>query len=174
MPSAASGDRVPRMESVLEGWSEFNLAIAGAGAALAGLIIVAMSVNIREILQTGTIAARAAASIGALVLAVTASCLALIPAQPLWLLGSEILVGTLVAGWLELAAVRAILRENRRVGSPPAKITVGVLPLLGFGIGSVLMIAGVEGGYYGVAIGAVLAIISAVLLSWIALVEILR
>ena len=115
---ATCSGRVRRMDTMLEGWTEFNLAIAGAGAALAGLIIVAMSVNIREILQTATIPARAAASIGALMLGVTASCLALIPRQPLWALGLEILVGTAVATWLELTAARAIVRENRANGSP--------------------------------------------------------
>jgi hypothetical protein len=33
---------------MLEGWGEFIVATAGAAAALAGLIIVAMSVNIKR------------------------------------------------------------------------------------------------------------------------------
>src|SRR4051812_21596432 len=162
------------MESVLEGWNEFNMALAGAGAALAGLIIVAMSVNIREILKTATIPARAAASIGALVLGVAASCLALIPAQPIWALGIEILIGTVIAGALEIGAVRAILREDRKLGSPILKSAAGVAPIIAFAIGSVVLVTGNADGFYGVAIGSVLAIVSAVLLSWIALVEILR
>ncbi|KQX05642.1 MULTISPECIES: hypothetical protein [unclassified Leifsonia] len=162
------------MDTMLEGWTEFNLAIAGAGAALAGLIIVAMSVNIREILQTATIPARAAAFIGALLLGVTASCLALIPRQPLWALGVEILVGTVVAAWLEFAAARTIVREDRANGSPLLKNAAGIAPLVAFAAGSVLLIIGEADGYYGVAIGSILAILSAVLLSWIALVEILR
>lgn len=42
------------MESVgVAGWTEFDVAMAGAGAALAGLIIVAISVNIEPMLQAG-------------------------------------------------------------------------------------------------------------------------
>ncbi|MET0725629.1 MAG: hypothetical protein ABWY36_04710 [Leifsonia sp.] len=162
------------MDSALEGWSEFNVAIAGAGAALAGLIIVAMSVNIREILKTSTIPARAASAIGTLLLGVIAACLALIPGQPLWALGTEVFVGTVIACGLQVNATRSILGEDRHMGSPPLKIVVGSIPLVGFLVGSLMLISGLPGGYYAVAAGTLLAIISAVLLSWIALVEILR
>lgn len=42
----------PGMEH-LEAWHDFNVAMAGATAALAGLVIVAASVNIDKIVKAG-------------------------------------------------------------------------------------------------------------------------
>ena len=44
---------------MIEQWSEFNVAMAGATAALAGLVIVAASVNIGEIVKSRTLTALA-------------------------------------------------------------------------------------------------------------------
>ncbi|MFD1212093.1 hypothetical protein ACFQ36_08570 [Arthrobacter sp. GCM10027362] len=163
------------MESALAGWSDFNVAVAGAGAALAGLLIVAMSVNIVEILKTVTLPVRAGSSIGALVLGVAASCLALIPGQPVWLLGVEVLAGAAVVWLIEVFAARAILREaGQRPAFQAVKILAGSLPPAVFTVGAVLLVAGASDGYAWVAAGSVLSIISAVLFSWVALVEILR
>jgi len=57
------------MSEALEAWTDFNVAMVGATAALAGLLIVAMSVNIGEIMKSVTLPPRAAASIAALVMA---------------------------------------------------------------------------------------------------------
>jgi len=54
------------MEEPFASWSEFNVAVAGAGAALGGLLIVALSVNIQKIAESRGLAARAGASIGSL------------------------------------------------------------------------------------------------------------
>jgi len=164
------------MDTALPGWSDFNVAVAGAGAALAGLLIVAMSVNITRILEAQTLPARAGASIGALVLGLAAACLALVPGQPVWLLGLEVLAGAVLAWVLEAFAVRAILRE-RGQGGPAGragKVLAGVLPPAAFTVGGLLLAAGNANGYTWVAAGSVLAIIGSVLFSWVALVEILR
>ena len=67
------------MAELLEGWADFNVAMVGATAALAGLLIVAMSVNISTIMSSPTLPARAASSIAALVLAIVAGALGLVP-----------------------------------------------------------------------------------------------
>ena len=64
---------------------------AGASAALAGLVFVALSVNIAHILQYSNLPSRAAATIGSLILILVSSMAALIH-QPMQVLGIEILI----------------------------------------------------------------------------------
>ena len=59
----------------LEAWSEFNVAMVGATAALAGLVIVAASVNIGDIIKSVSLTARLAAGIAGLVLALAGSAI---------------------------------------------------------------------------------------------------
>ncbi|NKX50869.1 hypothetical protein HER39_09880 [Arthrobacter deserti] len=160
------------MENAFADWSDFNVAVAGAGAALAGLLIVAMSVNIAETLNAATLPARAGASVGTVMLAVAASCLALVPGQPVWLLGAEVLAGAGVVWLLEAHAARPILREPGQRGAVRAmKVLVGALPPAVFTAGAALLAAGADSAYAWVAAGSVLAFLGAVLFSWIALVE---
>lgn len=159
----------------LEGWTDFNVATAGATAALAGLIIVALSVNIREALKAPTIPSRVAAAIAGLILALIASLAALVPAQPLWAIGSEILVTTVAAGAMQYRASGYILKDRE---GPAAwrlpKAAFGVLPVLAYLTASIVLIAGAPWGFGLVAVGAILAIVSSVTVAWVVLVEILR
>ncbi|GAA1751008.1 hypothetical protein [Agromyces humatus] len=171
------------MADVIEGWSEFNVAMLGATAALAGLLIVAMSVNIAEIMKAATLPSRAAAAIATLVVAIVATALGLVPSQPHWLYGAEVLAATLVAVGLEVHAIRTILGEPGTTGGARiAKSVVGILPLAAFAIGAVLLIVGgtgsglalVAAGLAFLAAGSVLAVVTAILYAWIVLVEVLR
>lgn len=156
------------------GWSEFYVAVAGATAALAGLIIVAMSVNIERIIATRSVPARAACAIGALVLAVAACCLALIPGQPTWALGVEVLAGVVLLWALWIALLRIVL-VDRAPGQPglPKYGIAFVSPAL-FTVAGVVLAAGAVDGLYWLAAASVVSIIAGVVFSWVALVEILR
>jgi hypothetical protein len=165
------------MHPALEGWSEFNVAVAGAGAALGGLLIVAISVNIKAITDSPRLAARAGAAIAALILGVVAVSLALIPAQPLWVLGLEILLGSAVAIWLAIRAAVTVVRdasagEFKRFDA--LNIVMFALPLAGYTVGGVLLLFLVAGGFYAIAFATLFALVGAVVFSWVALVEILR
>jgi hypothetical protein len=171
------------MSEALDGWSEFNVAMVGATAALAGLLIVAMSVNIGEIMKTATLPSRAAAAIATLVVAIVTTALGLVPGQPYWLYGVEVLAAALIACWLEARAISTILGEpGRNAGERVAKSVVGLLPLAAFVAGAVLLIAGglvggvamVGLGLAFIAAGTVLAVATAILYAWIVLVEVLR
>lgn len=163
----------------LDAWHDFYVASAGAAAALAGLIIVAMTVNIATILKMAAMPARAAATIGSLTLSVVVSVSTLIPGQPMWLLGAETLFFSLGALSLGVVAARQILQH--RQGSEGVstrarifKIIVVLAQIAPFLVGSTLLLAGVEGGLYWNAAGIVLIFIGSVLSAWILLVEILR
>jgi hypothetical protein len=160
----------------LDAWHDFYVASAGAAAALAGLIIVAMTVNIGTILQMAAMPSRAAATIGSLTLSVVVSVSSLIPGQPLWLLGAETVVFSLGAGALAVTAARQIVRHRGEVAGPPivGKVAVVLAQILPFLVGGVLLLAGVDAGLFWNAAGIVLVFIGSVLSAWILLVEILR
>ena len=164
------------MTEPLASWSEFNVAMVGATAALAGLLIVAMSVNIAEIMKSVTLPPRAASSIAALVLAITAGAFGLIPGQPVVAYGVEVLIAALVAGLFQVHAIRVVARERHVAPMDRAlKSIAGVLPVAAFLAGAVLVVIGAaEVGLITMAIGSVLSIIAALIIAWVVLVEVLR
>jgi hypothetical protein len=165
------------MESALASWGEFNVAIAGAGAALGGLLIVALSVNIKQIAESRGLAARAGAAISALILGVVLACAALIPDQPLGAFGIEVLVGTLAGGVIAALAARAILQDDtpgNRHNWDIQHIASFVFPLVMYAAGGVLLLLSMPAGLLVLALATIVALIGAVLFSWVALVEILR
>ncbi len=169
----------------LDGWHDLFVASAGAAAALAGLIIVAMSVNIKEIIAIKSMPSRAGTSIAALVLIVVVSIGALIPVQPSWLLGLE----TFVFGLTALAfAVDSTVRltqdarssrageYTRPVGNLIANGLISLLQVVPFIVGGLLLWLGGEPnvGAAWIAAGILLVFIGAVVNAWVMLVEILR
>ena len=164
------------MSEPLASWSEFNVAMVGATAALAGLLIVAMSVNIAEIMKSATLPPRAASSIAALVLAITAGAFGLIPAQPVVAYGIEVLIAALVAGVFQVHAIRVVAGERDVAATERVlKSIAGVLPVAAFLAGAGLVVAGtVEVGLITMAVGSVLSVIAALIIAWVVLVEVLR
>ena len=163
------------MVDELELWSEFNVAIVGAAAALAGLVIVAASVNIREIIQARTLTARLAAAIAALVLAIIVSALGLVPSIAAGWFGWIVLACALVAGVFQVNATRVIAtdpatEDRARI----AKSVLGFLPIVAYLAAGGAVLLGHPSGLYLAAAGALVAITATLLLSWIVLVEVLR
>lgn len=154
--------------------------MAGASAALAGLIMIAISVNIKEVLRFPSVSARAAAAIAALVVAVVASCVALMP-QPGLAMGIELLIAVAVLWPIQVHAYRALLAPSPTDTGPRRSTSwravsgsLGFLPPLGFTIGAAMLVAGLDSGAFAIAFGSVIAVVSAVLFAWVAMVEILR
>jgi hypothetical protein len=90
-------------------WTNFFVAGAGASAALAGLVIVAISVNPVRILQFPHMPARAATTVARLVLILVSSMTVLMP-QPPRALGAEVIVFAIAAGMLEIRASKRAIR----------------------------------------------------------------
>ncbi|RMI04893.1 hypothetical protein [Cellulomonas triticagri] len=175
------------MRDALSAWTDFHVAVAGTGGALGGLLVVALSVNVRQIAGSRGLAARAAAAIASVVLGVVLACVALVPGLSLPGFGAVVLVGAVLAGAVTAVAIRYLLvagpdgahdadGRGGTVGVAAEALRAGllVLPVLAFFVGGVLLAADVRGGLVAVAIGTLTALVGAVVFSWVALVEILR
>lgn len=166
------------MEEPFASWSEFNVAVAGAGAALGGLLIVALSVNIQKIAQSRGLAARAGASIASLILGVALCCAALIPGQVTCGYGIQVLVGTALCAVVVVRSAVAVHRDAVSTGyrrsSAERIVMFAVPPALYAVAGLLLVVVPSSIGLVLVAAGTILAIVTTVLFSWVALVEVLR
>ncbi len=165
------------MEESLQAWSGFNVAMVGATAALAGLVIVAASVNIAKIIELGSssLIARLASGIASLVLALIASGLALVPGITAPWLGAILVVATAGSAVFQVNAARAILSDHvpaARAMVP--KSVLGFLPVVAYLASGVAVLMGHPAGLYLGAAGCILAVIAAIVVSWVALVEVLR
>jgi hypothetical protein len=162
--------------SIVTGWESFFVAMAGAAAALAGLIIVAMSVTIKEILASRSLPSRAMATIGSLVLIVIVSGLILIPGQAASPLGIELIVATVFALLLQGFSIVRITQERpRRPASENFfKFVFGVGQILPFAVGAVVVSLGSTLGVYWIAAGTLITIAYAMTNAWVLLVEVQR
>jgi hypothetical protein len=158
-------------------WTNFFIAAAASSAALAGLAIVAISVNVGRILEFPHLPARSAATVARLILILVCSMAALIP-QPSYTLGAEILVFTLAGWFLEIRSNRRAIRAHAELRRPRfeslLESIVGEVQLLPFLLGGILLLTGRPSGYFCVAAGAIAIFIFATLNIWVLLVEILR
>jgi hypothetical protein len=155
-------------------WSDLFVAAAGAGGALAGLIFVAVSINIERILAIEGMPDRALQALLQLLAVAVISLLVLAPSQSNVALGIELLVVavplTFMSGWL---ITRALRTTGRTFRLDPRRFVVaaGTVPFL---IAGVSLIVEAGGGIYWVLAGVIAGIIGGVLNAWVLLVEILR
>ena len=155
-------------------WTDLFVAAAGASAALTGLVFVAVSINIQEILRLPGVPDRALATLILLLGAVVISLLPLIPDQSGTALGLE-----LVAVGIAFIAVIGVTgaRSIRRSDSQAVRFELVALAAMGtvpYVVGGLLLLADAGGGLYWVIGGVIGAIVGAVLNAWVLLVEILR
>ncbi len=157
------------------GWENFLIAEVTAAAALAGLIFVAVSINLSRILALRGVTGRAADALGLLFGLLAAALLGLVPGQPAVCFGAELLaIGALTAVVMLALQVRdARLPELRRKWVI-ARIGASQLGPLLMIIAGATMLAHRGGGLYWMAPGVVTSLGGAMLHAWILLIEIQR
>jgi hypothetical protein len=156
-------------------WKDLFVASAGAAAALAGLVFVAVSINIDRILKFKGLPERALQTVLLLLSVVLVSIIGLIPGQSHIALGAELLGEALVFG----AVIVMLLRRSLPPRSSPHSwrlsrqvvMAAGTVPLI---IGGVSVLAQAGGGLYWTVGGMIFAIAGAVGNAWVLMVEILR
>jgi hypothetical protein len=161
----------------LETWTDFFIAAAGAAAALAGLVIVAISVNIQQILKFAHLPARAAATISTLVL-ILVSCMAGLIRQVPSAFAWEILAFGIGAWIMQLRSNRQAFAAGREFQRPPwesaLETVLGQIQTLPFIVAGILLLQGNRQGIYWMAAGVIAIFIFSVMNVWVLLVEILR
>jgi len=163
------------MIDLLERWTEFNVAMAGATAALAGLVIVAASVNIEKIVASRSLTARVGSGIVLLVLALAVSATGLMPGLDERWFGIVLLALALAGLVIQIFVARAIVADpDPRSRARTGKLAVGFVPTAAYLVAGVLAALGAPAALYFAAAGALLAIVAALVVSWVALVEVLR
>lgn len=156
-------------------WTDFFVAGASASAALAGLVFVAVSINIDRILRVQGLPSRELATVLLLLSVVLVSLVGLIPGQSRAALAGELLgVGLVFAVAILVLTGRSMAsRDRQRLHAFSHWLVVGfgTVPVV---LGGVSLFAEAGGGLYWVAAGIVLATTGAVANAWVLLVEILR
>lgn len=163
----------------MEGWGEFAVAAAGATGALAGLVIVAISVNVTRIAASKPLVAGAAGTIASLVHGVVASLLVLIPEQSRAALATELLVSTLIAAAFYVRAIAIDVGAYRRRDGMTAPILAMVIALsivqyAPFLIACGMLFADLATGLFAVAGGVILLVAVSMLNAWLLLIEVVR
>ena len=157
-------------------WQAFFAAQLGAAATLGGLVFVGLSLNLKTILRYPVLPSRALVALLVILAALVISSLTLIPGQPLFALGLEILASGAAAAimctFFELKSLRKVEVKYRRafIGNLLV-LGASVVPYL---IGGAMLLTGDASGLYFVAAGMIVSMFKIVLEAWVLLVEILR
>ena len=154
---------------------EFFVGVAGAAAALTGLLCLSLSINLQHILGQVWLPRRAALTVMLLFEALVIAILGLVPGQSPAALGAEYLG---VGGGVWLFATGVFTVRRPAVGDYRLPIVLGVvtsqlatLPVI-VAVGSLVARSG--GGLYWLVPAIVLLLGVGVMNAWILLIEILR
>jgi len=158
-------------------WGDFFAAQVGAAAALTGLVIVGISINVTRILAAPGLTGRAAETLVTPTGLLIAASFALVPHQPDAFLGAE-LAGVGMAMFVIPALIQIVAHRagDGRVG-PAAGIPRALLVLLSslpFIVAGVLVFVHAPGALYWTVPGVAVSLIATVINAWVLLIEILR
>lgn len=161
-------------------WREYFVASIGAGAALAGLVFVAISINLREILRYPGLVGRSAEALILLLSLVFVGLVGVAPSPSASVTGLEIalVAGVIwaVVGWILIGQVRGIQDRAEQVtrGQVVARILMTQLATIPAIVGGLSLALGVGFGLQWLVVGAIFALAAGVLDAWVLLIEILR
>ena len=157
-------------------WSDFSVAVVGASAALTGLLVVAVSINIERILAIDALTGRSLSTMVLFIVPLVIGTLLLVPEQPRTALGVELMITGTAAG----VGLLRINRPGNRGKQEPrfSWLLVRLLPSVTITtflvVAGASLIAGVGGGLYWVAPAAIEAFLGGLVTVWVLLVEIRR
>ncbi len=157
-------------------WANFGLAAAAAAATLAGLLFVALSINLQRILAFPNLPGRAAQTLILFATPLVIGIFLVVPGQSPTVLGWELLVTGATVGAVQLLIDARSPQSDKetqltwlvgRIGPPV--VVCGCLVIAG-----ATTLAGAGGGLYWLVPGVLAALIFGLVNAWVLLVEILR
>jgi hypothetical protein len=157
-------------------WSAFFSAEVSASAALAGLIFVAVSINLPKIIAQGNLVARSAKALFTLTGILIASTLCLVPGQSEVALGWELVIAG-AAIWATTTFSQHSASHDTPYIDRWSRIfhfTLAQLACLPFVVAGISLLFGAGGGLYWLVPATILCIVAALLDAWVLLIEILR
>ncbi|HTT00157.1 MAG TPA: hypothetical protein VMI33_26450 [Streptosporangiaceae bacterium] len=157
-------------------WTDFGVAVAGSAATLAGLLFVAVSINLERVLSFPSLPARAGQTLILFTTPLIAALCLLVPGQADVALGCEFLVlGVLVGGFQVRLDARSVRAEQE---TPVTWVVSRVFPaIVSCGcivVAGATLLARAGGGLYWLVPGALAGIVFGVINAWVLLVEIQR
>ena len=157
-------------------WTGFAATAATAAATLAGLLFVAVSINLQRILQYPNLPGRAGETLIFFAFALIVTLLVIVPGQPRPVLAWELVAAGLLIG---AAALLIDLKsgqssEESRAGRLATRITPILVSFGGVTVAGITLLAGGGGGLYWLVPGVLGALIGGLGNTWVLLVEILR
>jgi hypothetical protein len=161
---------------VITDWHDFFVAQTGAFAALTGLVFVALSINLKQILSSPGLPGRAGEAVTVLVEPVLIGLVCLLPLQSVRALGAELLV-IAVAGWVVVSTILVTARRALRA-RPLHQVVIRIVLVqsatLLIVVAAAVLLTGRVSGLYWVAAGTGVCLVVGLTNAWVLLIEILR
>jgi len=160
----------------MEQWSNYFIATAGGAAALAGLLFVSVSLNLKQILAGNHLPGRALGSLILLTNILISGSFCLIPRQPLFFLGCELLVCSatiwIVNTRMDIIMYRGV--EKLYKGHYLQNIFFTQLAVLPYIAAGILLLNNSNIAFYCLVPGVTFSFIKSLVDSWVLLIEINR
>jgi hypothetical protein len=154
-------------------WHDFFLMTGGGAAALAGLVFVAMSINLDVVAQDTTHRLRAINMLTGFTAAFMICALVLMGGQSHQAVGAEWLVVASVAAVIYVHNyLRAARSGGRKAALRPDRLVGGVTCYLAEMVGAVVVILGYVAGLYVAAVGLIVSLALMISGAWLLLVAV--
>jgi hypothetical protein len=155
-------------------WNDFFVAVAGAAAALSGLLFVGIALQLSRSQELPRMPARGFEAVAVLVASLLTALFALVPGQTPFALGLELAL-TGFASWA--LQIYALLRHWSAPASHvrhPLRVLMNQLPSAPLIVAGVLLAQQDASGAYWIVPAVVLSFITGVVGAWVMLVELQR
>ena len=160
----------------MDAWHDFFVATAGAAAALAGLIFVAISISLNRVLEFEALPYKAVISLLMLMAILVVSIVGLVPIQTAKILGWEISAVGFAILFLTIRASLKVfsLTEKEYKQQQLGNIVIDQLCIWPYLLGGIHILLAGEAGLYWVVPAIILSFIKSVFNAWVLLIEIHR